>query len=166
MTERILTPKEREELHDRLAEYLSASTEPFVLDGPIMTTVKKRDGTFGKRSLGADPFYFSSIYISPAERVILVFEPEDPNPEYATIEVKLTEADKFFPMLGAEIARFCTDVLLDGRPKDDLIFSVIEGTEDIVRLVEVAYSLEAERLQVEEEDEQKALIANPSFGIF
>lgn len=147
METRELSQVEKERLYERLHNYTKDMDLAFEIDGPVMTTVKRSDGTFRNYEVGRSDFYYVGARFNDSGKEIFIFQPEDLDERYVHAEVKVKDIDDFFPDFAEAICAMCRKHYLE--PVTDpnvreLMAALIDATTEGPDAVKLLYQLEAQ----------------------
>ncbi|MTH61112.1 hypothetical protein [Paracoccus litorisediminis] len=165
-----LTMDEQKTLVQELVTHFNRIDCAHEIDGPLMSTVKREDGTYRNYEISRADFWLTGMRFGETGKPLLIFEPEDDDERYKLLEVSLAKIDTFFPTFSVKLAEFCklkvADRELFTEDQSDLLLHVIEAIEDTEALLDLLNKALLERRAVDEAAETEKMKANPMFGMF
>lgn len=159
-----MTKEEQEELLSEFTTRLVNRDATYDLDGSHMLTIKLADKTWRKKTMVSMTFLPHSIYVSKTD-VIFCFTPEDPQPDFETIEVPAAKIDQTFPLLLDDMKAWAQQRFYTGPPGATRVNDV-ERTSTVKDLLQriFAYAKEDESLALAADDSEMTSL--PNFGMF
>jgi hypothetical protein len=160
-----MTEDEKTELLSELVRWLEQADAVFRLDGPLLVTVKQKDGTFRKKTLPPMNFFLESVR-SGQKDMIFVFhfeELKDEFSDYACIEVTAKEIDAAFPLLFDSAALWARGRFVSRGQSREAAF---DGVADFRALLNMVFNFAKHDRKIEDQESADTLMNLPHFGMF
>lgn len=160
-----MNKEDKDSFFAELTNYLEAKDAVFMLDGPSMVTVKLKDNTWRKKTVGQVELWLSSIYTG-AKDLIFCFQFEELNEEFAEIaqvEVSAKDMDTVFPMFLTAAQDWARDRYVS---RDASRLQPILGLESVKALVNMVLNFEKDDAIKDTAESDDSLASHPNFGMF
>lgn len=155
-----LTTAEKAEISQHINKVVEALSEQmFTLEAPMTMTVRRKDASYRKLSIGANSeFFLTDAYIGASDKLILCLSPvevsileEGRNDEIESVEVQMDKMDETFPLFGVWMR--------DAMGVETESEKAVEVFDALRRKAEVAREKELV-------EAHRSLATNPLFGMF
>lgn len=161
-----MNKEDKELLFSEFVDYLEEKDAIFVFDGPQMATVKLKDNTYRKKTIGADSFFLIEIYQGKKD-IVFVFDFEEiginERNALSCIEVTSKDMDGSFPLFLEEAQEWARQRYVE---RDASRLVAISEAESVKALFHMITNFEDSDRGLVEQEATDRLTQLPTFGMF